>query len=63
MYNKNKLFFNFLILLMSAISLGACKSDPLKEKALAELNQTLETQHEFVKVHAAEYLIWLGYPQ
>ena len=48
---------------MSAISLGACKSDPLKEKALAELNHTLETQHEFVKVHAAEYLIWLGYPQ
>jgi hypothetical protein len=48
---------------MSAISLGACKSDPLKEKALAELNHTLATKQEFVKVHAAEYLIWLGYPE
>ncbi|MBC7390180.1 MAG: hypothetical protein H7329_13265 [Opitutaceae bacterium] len=28
--------------------------------AMAELHQVLKTQSEFVKVHAAEYLIWLG---
>ena len=35
-------------------------SDPLAKKAEAELHQVLKTQSEFVKVHAAEYLIWLG---
>ena len=34
--------------------------DPLTEKAKAELYEVLKNQSEFVKVHAAEYLIWLG---
>lgn len=33
----------------------------LRKKALKELNTVLEQQREFIKVHAAEYLIWLGY--
>lgn len=32
----------------------------LQHAAMAELHQVLKTQSEFVKVHAAEYLIWLG---
>jgi hypothetical protein len=38
-------------------------SDPLAKKAEAELYEVLKTQSEFVKVHAAEYLIWLGHVQ
>jgi hypothetical protein len=33
----------------------------LRKKALHELNTVLKTQQEFIKVHAAEYLIWLGH--
>ena len=43
---------------MSAI---ACKTDSLKDQALKELENTLKTQQEFIKVHAAEYLIWTGH--
>ena len=35
----------------------------LAAKALAELRRTLQTEQEFIKVHAAEYLIWLGHPR
>ena len=38
-------------------------SDVLREKALEELRINLKTQKQWKKVHAAEYLIWLGYPQ
>lgn len=33
----------------------------LRKKALNELHTVLKTQQEFIKVHAAEYLIWLGH--
>lgn len=59
-YKKN-FFFHFLILSMAVLNLNACKTDALKEKALNELLLTLKTQPEFIKVHAAEYLIWLGH--
>ena len=34
----------------------------LEQKAMSELNKVLQEETLFVKVHAAEYLIWLGYP-
>lgn len=34
---------------------------PLDEQAFNELLTVLKTQPEFIKVHAAEYLIWLGH--
>jgi hypothetical protein len=37
--------------------------DPLSKRALDELFVTLRTQPEFIKVHAAEYLIWLGHKE
>ena len=33
-----------------------------EKKALTELNSTLEHRQKWIKVHAAEYLIWAGYP-
>lgn len=38
-------------------------SDSLRAEALQELRDNLETQSRWEKVHAAEYLLWLGYPQ
>ena len=38
-------------------------SDSLREEALRELRTNLATQSRWEKVHAAEYLLWLGYPQ
>lgn len=35
----------------------------MREKALVELNKTLSQKQKWVKVHAAEYLIWAGYPE
>jgi hypothetical protein len=37
-------------------------SDNIEKKAMNELLQTLRNRSQFVKVHAGEYLIWLGYP-
>jgi HEAT repeat protein len=34
-----------------------------EKKALTELNLTLEHRQKWIKVHAAEYLIWAGYPE
>ncbi|HEY8660208.1 MAG TPA: hypothetical protein VIL78_14345 [Hanamia sp.] len=34
-----------------------------EKKALAQLNSILEHGQKFVKVHAAEYLIWTGHPE
>ncbi|MEO6933389.1 MAG: hypothetical protein ABI151_17280 [Chitinophagaceae bacterium] len=45
------------------MSVVACKNDALKDQCLSELEHTLQTEHEFIKVHAAEYLIWLGHPE
>ncbi|GAA4749601.1 hypothetical protein GCM10023229_32730 [Flavisolibacter ginsenosidimutans] len=47
---------------MTVFTSSTCTADPLTDKALAELRNVLKTETEFVKVHAAEYLIWLGYP-
>ncbi|RYZ63090.1 MAG: hypothetical protein EOO14_00170 [Chitinophagaceae bacterium] len=54
--------FSFILFTMTVLTSSTCTADPLTDKALAELRSILKTQTEFVKVHAAEYLIWLGYP-
>lgn len=59
--NKFPLFY-CLLLMTTAFMMNSCTTDTLKEQALAELNNVLKTQPEFIKVHAAEYLIWLGHP-
>lgn len=46
---------------MTSCNINKVKPDPLAEKAMAELREVLSRQSQFVKVHAAEYLIWLGY--
>lgn len=61
MNTKRNHFFYLLILSMAVIHLNACKTDSLEQKALNELLSVLHTQPEFIKVHAAEYLIWLGH--
>lgn len=39
---------------------SARPTDALSQQAYAEIHDVLAKQSEFVKVHAAEYLIWLG---
>lgn len=34
-----------------------------EKKALIELNSTLEHKQKWIKIHAAEYLIWTGHPE
>ena len=41
----------------------SAKSDALAEKSMKELKTVLHEQSQFVKVHAAEYLIWLGHTE
>ena len=38
-------------------------SDELKKEAVEALRTNLKTQSEWVKVHAAEFLLWSGYPE
>ncbi len=38
-------------------------SDELRNEVIQELRLTLNNQPEWVKVHAAEYLLWLDYPE
>ena len=38
-------------------------SDSVRQKAVQVMRLNLENQPKWVKVHAAEYLLWLGYPQ
>jgi len=38
-------------------------SDSLKDESVKVLRENLQTQTEWVKVHAAEFLIWSGYPE
>jgi len=37
--------------------------ESLRKEALQELRQNLRDQEKWEKVHAAEYLLWLGYPE
>lgn len=66
--NKHNYFFInpvafFLIFYSLIFNNCTTMPDPLSKKALDELLTTLRTQPEFIKVHAAEYLIWLGHTE
>lgn len=54
---------SFFLLFCFLIFNNCTMSDPISEKALNELLETLKKQPEFIKVHAAEYLIWLGHKE
>ena len=41
----------------------ASMTDTLEEKALKELQKTLKSQPQWIKVHAAEYLVWIGHSE
>lgn len=38
-------------------------SDSLKDQCIQKLREVMNTQSKFVKVHAAEYLLWSGHPE
>lgn len=57
MHITSSIFFSLLILLNM---IADPQTDKLAQKAEAELYDVLHNQKEYVKVHAAEYLIWLG---
>jgi hypothetical protein len=42
---------------------GVSPADDASRTVLGELENTLITQSGWIKVHAAEYLVWLGFPQ
>lgn len=46
---------------MTSCNNDSIQSDAVAEKAMNELHDVLHKQSQFIKVHAAEYLIWLGY--
>ncbi|MEO5997621.1 MAG: hypothetical protein ABIN89_12865 [Chitinophagaceae bacterium] len=46
---------------MISCNSNAVRPDALAEKAMNELEKVLHEQSLFIKVHAAEYLIWLGH--
>jgi hypothetical protein len=59
--------FTFLLLLNMGcgggqIAVTDTNTEALREHALRELKQVLHQQNEWVKVHAAEYLLWTGNP-
>ena len=54
------LFFTFFIMSCQIESATADRS--IERKAMDELFSVLRTRTQFVKVHAGEYLIWLGHP-
>ncbi len=56
----------FIIILgcfTSPLITGCTMHESLNQKTLNELLHTLKTQQEFIKAHAAEYLIWTGHPE
>ena len=66
MISKQTIKNIFIPLLMASITMingTACKQDSLEDKAMQELLLTLKSQPEFIKVHAAEFLIWLGHTE
>jgi len=64
----SRLTYLFLALLcVVSYPFSSCKTTnsmvtDIDKKAMNELLQTLKNRSQFVKVHAGEYLIWLGYP-
>jgi peptidoglycan hydrolase-like protein with peptidoglycan-binding domain len=61
-YPSSGLVFLFLIFCILIFN-NCTMPDPVSKKALNELLMILKKQPEFIKVHAAEYLIWLGHTE
>ena len=59
---KNLLLAVFTLLSSCAMNNTKTSQQPdqLAQKADAELHKVLKEESQFVKLHAAEYLIWLG---
>ncbi len=59
---------NLSAVILSAGALAACAGHngenhaQIKERSVGILREVLATQSEWVKVHAAEFLLWAGYP-
>lgn len=74
MSDKRTIAIRFLLAVVFAISAALCGSaradevsnevsKELRDKAVGVLRQTMEHQQRWVKVHAAEFLLKLDYPQ
>ncbi|RCR71190.1 hypothetical protein [Larkinella punicea] len=55
-------FFLFMIDFASTPVSAQSTSDALRNQCLQELRTVLKTEQEWIKVHAAEYLLWIGEP-
>ncbi len=56
----------FLLVLaraLSAAQLGEAELEKRRQQCLTTLRQALRDEQRWVKVHAAEYLLWLDYPE
>ena len=62
-YLPGLFFLAFVAACTPASQENGVVSDSLRAEALQTLRDNLETQSRWEKVHAAEYLLWLGYPQ
>ena len=51
------------LLLMNVLSVGLAQPPGMEKTYVALLRKVLHEQQEWVKVHAAEYLLWAGYPE
>lgn len=51
------------LLLMNMVSVGFAQRPGREKTCVALLQKVLHEQQEWVKVHAAEYLLWAGYPE
>ena len=60
---NHSLLFIFCLLSfnITTIETHTSMKDTLEEKALKELLETLKAQPQWIKVHAAEYLLWMGH--
>ncbi len=56
------IIFFFMSSYIIACNNTSTNQQQLEQKAMNELNKVLQEESLFIKVHAAEYLIWLGYP-
>lgn len=58
------LLFTFLLMTNFTKPFASAQpvSDALRDQCLAELRSLLRTENEWIKVHAAEYLLWIGEP-
>jgi hypothetical protein len=52
-----------ILSLINLFQMQSTSIDALNTKAITELKTILMHRQKFIKVHAAEYLIWTGHPR